>query len=138
MFSLFGVTLFETTCWRFSISDHTILKAFLWKNKFFIFVFLGFSSGFQLNGTLNKGKRSLDRISVDRNCVLSVDRNCGNHLIEFFDTFHLIKLFDQLIKKNWRILAVDQNFKITKNDINKISINCQKRTYRFWQLIESF
>jgi hypothetical protein len=28
------------------------------------------------------GKRSLDRISVDRNCVLSVDRNCGNHLIE--------------------------------------------------------
>ncbi len=54
------------------------------------------------------GKRSLDRISVDRNCVLSLDRNCVlsldrnyvNHLIEFFDTFHLIELFDQLNKKN--------------------------------------
>jgi hypothetical protein len=35
-------------------------------------------------------------------------------------------------------LAVDQNFKITKNDINKILINCQKRTDGFWQLIETF
>jgi hypothetical protein len=35
-------------------------------------------------------------------------------------------------------LAVDQNFKITKNDINKILINCQKRTNGFWQLIETF
>ena len=40
------------------------------------------------------GKRSLDRISVDRNCVLSVDQNCGNHLIKFFDTFHLIESFN--------------------------------------------
>jgi hypothetical protein len=37
------------------------------------------------------GKRSLDRISVDRNCVLSLDRNCGNHLIEF----HLIESLDR-------------------------------------------
>ncbi len=29
-----------------------------------------------------------------------LDQNYVNHLIEFFDTFHLIKLFDQLIKKN--------------------------------------
>jgi hypothetical protein len=35
-------------------------------------------------------------------------------------------------------LAVDQKFKISQNDIIKISINCQKRTYGFWQLIESF
>ena len=40
---------------------------------------------------LSYGKRSLDRISVDRNCHFSVDRNCGNQLIEFFDTFHLIE-----------------------------------------------
>jgi hypothetical protein len=58
-------------------------------------------------GQLLKGKQSLDRISVDQNCVLSLDQNYVNHLIEFFDTFHLIELFDQLIKKNWRILAVD-------------------------------
>ena len=38
-----------------------------------------------------KGKRSLDRISLDRNCVFSLDRNFTNHLIEFFDTFHLIE-----------------------------------------------
>ena len=37
------------------------------------------------------GKRSLDRISLDRNCHFSVDRNCGDQLIEFFDTFHLIE-----------------------------------------------
>ncbi len=48
------------------------------------------------------GKRSLDRISVDRNCVLSVDRNCGNQLTEFLDGFQLIESlnneFDQTPK----------------------------------------
>ncbi len=61
---------------------------FKWKR---IFTFMQFTQN---------GKRSLDRISVDRNCALSLDRNYVNHLIEFFDTFHLIELFDQLIKKN--------------------------------------
>ena len=37
------------------------------------------------------GKRSLDRISVDRNCVLSLDQNYVNHLIEF----HLIESVDR-------------------------------------------
>jgi hypothetical protein len=40
------------------------------------------------------GKRSLDRISLDRNCHFSVDQNFTNHLIEFFDTFHLIESFN--------------------------------------------
>ncbi len=40
------------------------------------------------------GKRSLDRISVDRNCVLSLDRNYVNHLIEF----HLIESVDRKFK----------------------------------------
>ena len=48
------------------------------------------------------GKQSLDRISLDQNCVLSLDRNYVNHLIEFFDTFHLIEIcnndFDQTPK----------------------------------------
>ena len=56
------------------------------------------------------GKRSLDRISVDRNCVLSVDRNCGNQLTEFLDGFQLIKSlnneFDQTPKK----LSLDRKF----------------------------
>ena len=67
------------------------------------------------------GKRSLDRISVDRNCVLSLDRNYVNHLIEF----HLIE-------------SVDRNFKKPKIPLLELSINCQKRTYGFWQLIETF
>ena len=55
----------------------------------------------------SKGKRSLDRISVDRNCVLSLDQNFVNHLTEFHLTkFHLTE-------------SVDRNFKITQNDINK-------------------
>ena len=81
-------------------------------------------------------KQSLDRISVDRNCVLSLDRNYVNHLIEFFDTFHLIELFDQLIKKNGRILAVDQNFKKPKIPLLELSIKCQNPKVLFWQLIE--
>ena len=56
------------------------------------------------------GKRSLDRISLDRNCHFSLDRNCGNQLIEFFDTFHLIEIcnndFDQTPKK----LSLDRKF----------------------------
>jgi hypothetical protein len=44
-----------------------------------------------VNQLTNTGKRSLDRISVDRNCVLSLDRNCGNQLIEF----HLIESVDR-------------------------------------------
>ncbi len=56
------------------------------------------------------GKRSLDRISLDRNCHFSVDRNFTNHLIEFFDTFHLIESlnneFDQTPKK----LSLDRKF----------------------------
>ena len=37
------------------------------------------------------GEQSVDQISVDQNCVLSVDRNCGNQLIEF----HLTKSVDR-------------------------------------------
>ncbi len=48
-----------------------------------------------------------------------------------------MKTFNQLPKKNLRILALDRKFKITQNDIIKMLIKCQKRTYRFWQLIES-
>ena len=65
---------------------------------------------FQQNVGIKIDRGSVDWISVDQNCVLSLDWNYVNHLIEFFDTFHLIELFDQLIKKNWRILAVDRNF----------------------------
>jgi hypothetical protein len=53
--------------------------------------------------------------------------NCQNlqvifwHLIESSNNgiFSIIKTFDQLPKKNGRILAVDQKLKITKHDINK-------------------
>ncbi len=48
-----------------------------------------------------------------------------------------LKTFDQVNKFACYFLALDQKFKITQNDIIKISINCQKRTYGFWQLIES-
>ena len=33
--------------------------------------------------------------------------------------FSIIKTFNQVPKKNLRILALDQKFKITQNDINK-------------------
>ena len=71
--------------------------------------------------TCHNGKQSLDRISVDQNCVLSLDQNYVNHLIKF----HLIE-------------SVDRNFKKPKIPLLELSINCQKRTYGFWQLIETF
>ncbi len=40
------------------------------------------------------GKRSLDQNSVDRNCVLSVDRNFTNQLTKFLDAFQLIETFN--------------------------------------------
>ncbi len=35
-----------------------------------------------------------DRNSLDRNCVLSVDRNFDNQLTEFLDAFQLIETFN--------------------------------------------
>jgi hypothetical protein len=55
-------------------------------------------------------RRSLDRISLDQNCLFSVDQKFQYPLIKFFETFQLIEKFDQLPKQNLRILAVDQNF----------------------------
>ncbi len=52
--------------------------------------------------TIIEDRGSVDRNSVDQNCVLSLDRNFVNHLTEFYLTE-----------------SVDQNFKITQNDINK-------------------
>jgi hypothetical protein len=56
---------------------------------------------------------SSDQISLDQNCLFSVDQKFHFQLIEFFETFQLIETF-----------------------INDL-INCQKRTYGFWQLLQS-
>jgi hypothetical protein len=64
--------------------------------------------------TKKNGKWSLDQNSVDRNCVLLLDRNYVNHLTKFFDIFHLIEIcnhdFGQLPKSISSFLAVDQKF----------------------------
>jgi hypothetical protein len=63
------------------------------------------------NRIRNKVDRGLlDQISLDQNCLFSVDRKFHFQLIKFFETFQLIEKFDQLPKKNLRILAVDRNF----------------------------
>jgi len=56
------------------------------------------------------GKRSLDRISLDRNCRFSVDRNFTNHLIEFFDTFHLIEICNNEFGQTPKKLSLDRKF----------------------------
>ena len=51
----------------------------------------------------------------------------------------LTELFDQLPKSVSSFLAVDRNFKITQNDINKsFDQLTKKKTDGLWQLIESF
>jgi hypothetical protein len=93
-------------------------------------------STFSIQAITDRG--SFDRNSLDRNCVLSVDRNFHYQLTEIFDTFQLIKKFDQLPKKNLRILAVDRNFLKAKIPLLELSINCQNLQVIFWQLIKSF
>ncbi len=39
----------------------------------------------------HRDRGSFDRNSLDRNCVLSDDRNFYNQLTEIFGTFHLIE-----------------------------------------------
>jgi hypothetical protein len=82
-----------------SIAVH-LMSSKLQIEKQLLFSLIGCRYKYLLMSFDKKGKRSLDQISVDRNCVLSLDLNYVNHLIEFFDTFHLIELFDQLIKRN--------------------------------------
>jgi hypothetical protein len=62
------------------------------------------------NPTSLNDRGSFDQNSLDQNCVFSVDQKFHNQLIKFFETFQLIKKFDQVPKNNLRILAVDQKF----------------------------
>ncbi len=44
--------------------------------------------------TSHNDRGLLDQISLDRNCLFSVDRKFHFQLIKFFKTFHLIKTFN--------------------------------------------
>ncbi len=47
-----------------------------------------------MHETLIKDRGSFDQKSVDRNCVLSVDRNFDNQLTKILDGFQLIESFN--------------------------------------------
>ena len=49
---------------------------------------------FDLDHIIEYDRGSFDQKSLDQNCVLSVDRNFHNQLTEFFETFHLIVIFN--------------------------------------------
>jgi hypothetical protein len=57
-------------------------------------------------------------------------------LVKRLNFRRLTELFDQLPKSISSFLAVDRNFKKPKIPLLEVSINCQKRTYGFWQLIK--
>jgi hypothetical protein len=69
--------------------------------------FATLSKYFQSSATLECDRGLFDQNSLDQNCLFSVDRNFHNQLTEFFDTFQLIKKFDQLPKSVGSSLAVD-------------------------------
>jgi hypothetical protein len=97
------LTLFQIKCFLFQ-TFHQItvtinLLPLLWFAKWFSWKHKTLNLtkrriNFQTFRNQFSGKRSLDRISVDQNCVLSLDRNCGNQLIEF----HLIESVDRKFK----------------------------------------
>ncbi len=53
---------------------------------------------------------SVDRNSLDRNCVLSLDRNDVNHLTEFLDGFQLIESFNNDFGQTPKKLSLDRKF----------------------------
>ena len=60
-----------------------------------------------------KDRGPFDQKSVDRNCVFSVDQNFHNQLTEFFETFQLIKKFNQLSKSEGSFVPSAKCQKIT-------------------------
>ncbi len=49
---------------------------------------------------MNNDRGSFDRNSLDRNCVLSVERNFDNQLTKFLDAFQLIETFNNDFGQN--------------------------------------
>ena len=88
----FPLIVIKTFSFMKPIPYHTYL--FLFPIELLFYIIFSKKCWIELNG-----KRSLDRISLDRNCHFSLDRNCHfsldqnfhNQLTEFFDTFHLIE-----------------------------------------------
>ncbi len=108
-FSIFGI-LYHNNFFvkKFRQNDVIGVSAFCQKGVFGNMSVHCFSC---ISSIIIKRDRGLfDQNSLDRNCVISVDRNFHNQLTEFFETFQLIKKFDQLPKNNLQILAVDQKF----------------------------
>ncbi len=62
---------------------------------------------------IKNDRGSFYRNSLDRNCVLSLDRNFDNQLTEFFDTFHLIESFNNDFGRTPKFKAFDQNIPST-------------------------
>ena len=56
---------------------------------------------------------SVDQNSVDRNCVLSLDRNFENHLTEFLDGFQLIESFNNDFGQTPKFKAFDRIIRST-------------------------
>ena len=69
-----------------------------------------FTSKHELFYNLKNGKRSLDRISLDQNCHFSLDRNFTNHMIELFDSFHLIESLNNEFGQTPKNRSLDRNF----------------------------
>ena len=72
------------------------------------------------------GNRSFDRISLDQNCLFSVDQKFHFQLIEFFETFQLIEKFDQVPKKNLQILETIHRYSLHLNGILYLSLKVIK------------
>ncbi len=53
---------------------------------------------------------SLDQISLDRKSLFSLDRKFHFHLIKFFETFHLIKTFNNAFDQTPKMLSLDWKF----------------------------
>jgi hypothetical protein len=53
---------------------------------------------------------SVDRISLDQNCHFSLDKKFHFHLIKFFETFHLIKSFNNAFDQTPKKLLLNQKF----------------------------
>jgi hypothetical protein len=66
-----------------------------------------------MNYGILRDRGSFDQNSLDQNCVLSVDQNFHNQLTKIFETFHLIKIFNNEFDQMPKNQSVDQKIRST-------------------------
>jgi len=88
---------------KFHLASESVFLIFLNKQTTLLKIY-------ETNEESEIDRGSVDQISHDQNCHLSLDQKFHFHLIKFFETFHLIKTFNNVFDQTPKKLSLDQKF----------------------------